>query len=75
MAHTLCSMYAPHEQAQHPCQRVLCLACAGFLTARRLKALGRRAVADIKGPPRRIGATRGIPGVNLQLTAFCGSMT
>jgi hypothetical protein len=55
---------APREHAQHPCQRVLCVACPGFLT-----------VADMKGPPRRIGATRGIPGVNLQLTAFCGSMT
>jgi len=43
VAHTLRSMYAPHEHAQHPCQRVLCVACLGFST-----------VADIKGD---VGAT------------------
>jgi hypothetical protein len=37
--------YAPHEHAQHPCDRVLSVACPGFLT-----------VADIKGD---VGATRG----------------
>jgi hypothetical protein len=42
-------MYAPHEHGQHLCHRVLSVACPGFLT-----------VADIKGPPRRIGATRGL---------------
>ena len=25
-------MYAPHEHAQHPCHRVLSVACPGFLT-------------------------------------------
>ncbi len=48
MAHAFCFMYAPHEHAQHPCPGVLCVACPGFLTG-----------ADIKGSPRRIGATRG----------------
>jgi len=37
--------YAPHEHAQHPCDRVLSVACPGFLT-----------VANIKGD---VGATRG----------------
>ena len=44
VAHTLSFMYAPHERAQHRCQRVLSVACAGFLS-----------VADIKGD---VGATR-----------------
>jgi hypothetical protein len=44
VAHTLSFMYAPHERAQHPCHRVLFVACPGFLT-----------VADIKGD---VGATR-----------------
>ena len=38
---------APHEHGQHFFHRVLSVACSGFLT-----------VADIKCPPRRIGATR-----------------
>jgi hypothetical protein len=42
--HTLSFMYAPREFAQHPCHRVLSVACPGFLT-----------VADIKGD---VGATR-----------------
>jgi len=44
VAHTLPSMYAPHEHGQHRCHRVLSVACSGFLT-----------VADIKG---NVGATR-----------------
>jgi len=44
VAHTLPFMYAPHEQGQHLCHRVLSVACSGFLT-----------VADIKCD---IGATR-----------------
>jgi hypothetical protein len=44
VAHTLCFMYAPHEHAQHPCHRVLSVACPGLLT-----------VTDIKGD---VGATR-----------------
>jgi len=44
VAHTLPFMYAPHEQVRHLfCQRVLSLACPGFLR-----------VADIKGD---VGAT------------------
>jgi hypothetical protein len=42
--HTLSFMYAPHEHAQHRCQRVLSVACPGFLRG-----------ADIKGD---VGATR-----------------
>ena len=61
--HTLSFMYAPHEDAQHPCHRVLSVACPGFLT-----------VADMKGPPRRIGATRGDTGPPPQswIPAFAG---
>jgi len=32
VAHTLSFMYAPHEHAPHLCQRVLSMACPGFLT-------------------------------------------
>jgi hypothetical protein len=40
-------MYAPHEHGQHLCHRILSVACSAFVT-----------VADTKGPPRRIAATR-----------------
>jgi|SRR5208337_2945073 len=40
-------MCAPHERAQHPCYRVLCAVCPGFLRG-----------ADIKGD---VGATRERP--------------
>jgi len=40
-------IYAPDEHAEHRCRRVLPVACPGFLS-----------FADIKGPPRRSGATR-----------------
>ena len=49
-------MYAPHKHAQHPSHRVLSVASHGFLT-----------VADIKGPPRRIGATRDRRGDDVSL--------
>jgi hypothetical protein len=45
VAHTLLFMYALRHHAQHPCPRVLTLACPGFLT-----------VADSKDSSRRIGA-------------------
>jgi hypothetical protein len=32
VAHTMPFMHAPHEHGQHLCHRVLCVACAGFLT-------------------------------------------
>ncbi len=44
MAHTLSSIYAPHEHAEHVCHRVLPMACAGSLM-----------VDDIRGD---VGATR-----------------
>jgi hypothetical protein len=44
VAHTVSFMYAPHDHAQHPCHRVLSVACPGLLR-----------VADIKGD---VGATR-----------------
>jgi Fe-S-cluster containining protein len=37
----------PNDHVQHPCHCVLSAACPGLSTA-----------ADVKGPPRRIGATR-----------------
>jgi hypothetical protein len=41
VADTLSLMYAPHEDAQRPCHRVLPVACPDFLT-----------VADVKGNVR-----------------------
>jgi hypothetical protein len=46
VTHTLSFMCAPYEHAEHLCHCVPPMACLGFLTA-----------TDIKGPPRRIGAT------------------
>ena len=51
-------MYVPHEHAEHPYHRVLSVTGPGRLTG-----------AEIKGPPRRVGATHGsyenepIPGL------------
>src|SRR5271157_5304907 len=50
----------PHEHAQHPCHRVPPVACPGLLK-----------VADIKGPPRRIGAT---PGSTTSPNACCHAL-
>jgi hypothetical protein len=47
VAGTLSFMYAPHEHAEHLRHCVPSMARPRFL-----------AVADIRGPPRRIGATR-----------------